>query len=75
MQSQLATEFANCYQMSDEPIETFLNKTIETCAVVTDSGDDMKKAQVVKGFLMIFIHFQHKKPEKLRRGAISVQAW
>jgi hypothetical protein len=29
MQSQLATEFANCYQMPDEPMETFLNKIIE----------------------------------------------
>jgi hypothetical protein len=41
MQSQLATEFANCFKMPDEPMETFLNKKInEICArMVTDLGD------------------------------------
>jgi hypothetical protein len=33
-------------------METFLNKINEICArMVTDPGDDMKKAQVVKGVI------------------------
>jgi hypothetical protein len=75
MQSQLATEFANCFQMPDEPMETFLNKINEICArMFTDPGDDMKKAQVVKGVIDDFIHLQHKKPKRFRRGAIFAQA-
>jgi hypothetical protein len=61
--------------MPDEPMETFLNKINEICArMVTDPGDDMKKDQVVKGVIDDFIHLQHKKPERFRRGAIFVQA-
>jgi hypothetical protein len=38
---QLATEIVNCFQMPDEPMETFLNKINEICArIVTDPGDD-----------------------------------
>jgi hypothetical protein len=52
MQSQLATEFANWFQMPDKPMKTFLNKINEICArMVTDHGDDMKIAQVVKGVI------------------------
>jgi hypothetical protein len=52
MQSQLVTEFANCFQMPDKPMKTFLNKINEICArMVTDHGDDMKRAQVVKGVI------------------------
>jgi hypothetical protein len=44
MQSQLAAEFANCFQMPDEPMETFLNKINAICAGMnTDPGDDMKR--------------------------------
>jgi hypothetical protein len=77
MQSQRATEFANCFQMPDEPIEKFLNKINEICArMVTGPGDDMnKRLKWSKELLMIFIHLQHKKPERFRRGAIFVQAW
>jgi hypothetical protein len=72
MQSQLVTELANCFQMPDEPMETFLNKINDICA--RDPGDDMKTTQVVKGVIDNFIHLQNKKPERLCRGAISVQA-
>jgi parvulin-like peptidyl-prolyl isomerase len=75
IQSQLATEVANCFQMPDEPMETFLNKINEICArmMVTDPGEDMKKAQVVKGVIDDFYSFAAQKPERFRRGAIFVQ--
>jgi hypothetical protein len=66
MQSQLATEFANCFQMPDEPMETFLNKINEICArMVTDPGDDMKKAQVVKGVIDDFYSFAAQETRKV----------
>jgi hypothetical protein len=66
MQSQLATEFANCFQMSDEPMETFLNKINEICArMVTDPVKDMKKAQVVKGVIDDFYSFAAQETRKV----------
>jgi hypothetical protein len=63
MQSQLATEFANCFQMLDEPMmETFLNTINDICArMVTDPGDDMKKAQVGIGVIDDFYSFANPK--------------
>ena len=47
---QLATEIANCFQMPDEPMETFLNKINEICArMVTDPGEDMILIKGEKG--------------------------
>jgi hypothetical protein len=44
--------------MPDEPMETFLNKINEICAgMVTDPGDDIKKAQVVKGVIDDYFSF------------------
>jgi hypothetical protein len=41
-----------------------LNKINEICArMVTDPGEDMKNAQVVKGVIDDFYSFAHKKPE------------
>jgi hypothetical protein len=75
IRSQLATEFANCFRMPDEPMETFLNKINEICArMVTDPGDDIKKAQAVKGVIDDFYSFAAQEPERFRRGAIFVQA-
>jgi hypothetical protein len=61
--------------MPDAPMETFLNKINEICARMnTNPGDDMKKAQVIKGVINNFYSFAAQETERFRRGAIFVQA-
>jgi hypothetical protein len=52
--------------MPDEPMETFLNKINEICArMVTDPGDDMKKAQLVEGIIDDFNSFAAQETRKV----------
>jgi hypothetical protein len=52
--------------MPDEPMETFLNKNNEIGArMVTDPGEDMKRAQVVKGVIDNFYSFSAQETRKV----------
>ena len=65
MQSQLATDFANCIQMPGETIEQFLNRINEICArMVNDPGDAMKKTQVIKGVEPEYYSFANQEARK-----------
>jgi hypothetical protein len=52
--------------MPDAPMETFLNKINEICARMnTNPGDDMKKAQVIKGVINNFYSFAAQETRKV----------
>jgi hypothetical protein len=53
-------------RLPDEPMESFLNKINEICArMVTDPGDNMKKAEVVKGVINNFYSFAAQETRKV----------
>ena len=68
-------EFSNCLHMPDETVEQFIYRLNDICArMVNNTGEAMKKTQVIKGICNEFAAFaQIEARRDIRLGGILHQ--